>query len=306
MTMRPLFAAIELGGTKIVCGLADAEGKLLERVTIDTKTPGVSLLEMREVLNGFVRVHGEFAGLGIGTFGPVRLNQSADDFGRIGLTPKTDWRNCALFRYFYDAFAVPIALDTDVNAAAMGEATWGAAVGCDPVVYITVGTGIGGGVMVNGTPVHGLMHPEMGHMRVPRAAGDDFVGNCPTHGDCIEGLAAGPAVVARWGKKLSELPEGHAAYGQIGHYLARLLVNAILMLSPTRIILGGGVMRNTALFPVIRQNVLEQLNGFIAVDEIEQHIDRLIVAPGLGDDAGVLGAVALAMKVTGTPSTNVP
>lgn len=297
--MTELFAGIELGGTKIVCGLADAAGTLLERVTVHTKAPEESLADMQNVLQGFIRKHTRFAALGIGTFGPVRLDQSASDYGQIGPTPKIAWRNCPLQRYFSDAFDVPLALDTDVNAAAFGEATWGAAVGCDPVVYITVGTGIGGGVIVNGKPVHGLMHPEMGHMRAPAAPDDMFAGNCPTHVDCIEGKAAGPSVVARWGKKLSELPHDHPAYDQTAHYLSHLVTNVVLLLSPTKIILGGGVMSNVALFAKIHCNVQQLLNGFVPVEAIEQYIEKLIVPPTLGDDAGVLGAAALAMHKTG-------
>lgn len=297
--MTKHFAGIELGGTKIVCGLVSLEGELIERVTVDTAAPDITLAEVRDVLRGFVHQHGSFAGLGIGTFGPVCLDQSSSNFGRIGVTPKLAWRDCSLHQYFSDEFDVPLALDTDVNAAAVGEAIWGAGVGCDPVVYITVGTGIGGGVMVNGIPVHGLMHPEMGHMRAPRAPGDTFAGNCPTHGDCIEGMAAGPSVVARWGRKLSALPHDHPAYMQIAHYVSHLVTNALLLISPTKVILGGGVMRNTRLFPLIHSNVQEQLNGFLAVDAIEEHIDALIVPPALGDDAGVLGAAALAIHLTG-------
>jgi len=293
--MSGLFAGVELGGTKIVCALAKASGELLERIQIDTEAPEDSLPRIKAELQNFVDTHGPFAALGIGTFGPVQLQRSAPDYGRLGPTPKLLWRDCDLYRYFADWLTVPVVLDTDVNAAALGEAKWGAAITCDSVVYVTVGTGIGGGVIVNGQPVHGLLHPELGHMRAPRAAGDDFEGNCPVHNDCIEGMAAGPAIVARWGKQLDQLPSHHVAYEQTAHYIAHLVTNSILLLSPGKVILGGGVMNNEDLFPMIRKNVQALLNGFIAVEVIEKSIDQYIVPPELGADAGVRGAVVLAM-----------
>ncbi len=295
--MKPLYAGIELGGTKIVCGLAETDGGLIERVQIDTEAPEKSLPNLKAELKSFADTHGRFAALGIGTFGPLQLDRSSPNFGRLGPSPKLLWRNCDLYGYFNDWLSIPVAIDTDVNAAAVGEAKWGAAVGCDPVVYITVGTGIGGGMLVNGQPIHGLLHPEVGHMRAPRATNDNFEGNCPVHTDCIEGMAAGPAIVDRWGDKLDQLPVDHAAYAQTAHYIAHLVTNSILMLSPKKVVLGGGVMSNESLFPLIRKGVQTLLNGFIAVDEVENRIDELIVPPGLGADAGVLGAIAIAMDV---------
>jgi len=295
--MSQIFAGVELGGTKIVCALAEASGELLERMQIDTQAPEDSLPRIRAELQNFIDTHGPFAALGVGTFGPLQLERSAPDYGRLGPTPKLLWRGCDLYRYFADWLTVPVALDTDVNAAALGEVKWGAAIACTSAVYITVGTGIGGGVIVNGKPVHGLLHPELGHMRVPRATGDDFEGNCPVHTDCIEGMAAGPAIVARWGVQLEQLPSHHVAYEQTAHYIAHLVSNSILLLSPEKIVLGGGVMNNEELFPMIRQKVQALLNGFIAVDAIEKNIDQYIVPPGLGGDAGVLGAIVLAMMI---------
>ncbi len=289
-------AGVELGGTKIVCGLARADGGLLERVQIDTQAPDLSLPRIREVLETFIARHGPFAALGIGTFGPVCLDRSAPGYGRLGPTPKIPWRGCDLSGFFGDLFSVPVVIDTDVNAAAMGEVKWGAAVGCDPVVYITVGTGIGGGVLAGGQPVHGLLHPELGHMHVPRAMGDTFRGSCPSHADCVEGMAAGSAIVERWGKRLDELPPGHPAYAQTAHYLGHLVTNAILTVSPEKIVLGGGVMDSGVLLPLIRRNVRLLLNGFIAVDPVERGIDKLIVSPGLGVNSGLLGAIALAQQ----------
>ena len=294
--MMQTFAGIELGGTKVVCGLATLDGRVCERVEIETQAPDQTLPAIRNELEAFETRNGRFSSLGIGTFGPVRLDPAAADFGRIGQTPKSAWRDFNLYEYFVDWLTVPVFLDTDTTAAAYGEAAWGAAVGCDSVVYITVGTGIGAGVLINGSPVHGLLHPEAGHIRVPSAPGDDFKGACSYHNDCVEGMAAGAAIVQRWGKKLCQLPSDHAAYAQTAHYLSHLVTNMILFLSPQKIVMGGGVMSNPGLFPLIRNQVQELLNGYIAVHQIEHNIDDLIVPPDLGDDAGLLGAVAMAMS----------
>ena len=231
-------------------------------------------------------MHGSLGGLGIGSFGPVCLRTDDARYGRIGQTPKVSWRDTDLIGYFRERLDVPIALDTDVMAALMGERRWGAARGADSAFYLTVGTGIGVGALVDGTPVHGLLHPEVGHCRVPRAAGDDFPGTCPHHGDCVEGMAAGPAIIARWGKPLSALSEEHPAVGQTAHYLSHLLANAILHYAPERIVIGGGVMTSPALLPRVRGGVLGLLNGYLALPAIEREIEDYIVPPELGDDAG--------------------
>jgi fructokinase len=193
---------------------------------------------------------------------------------------------------------VPVAFDTDVNAAALGEARWGAARGLDSFVYLTVGTGIGGGGLLEGRPMHGLVHPEMGHMLLPRdRAADPFPGMCPFHGDCLEGLASGPALLARWGQPAEGLPEGHAAWSLEAHYLARAVVNLVCTLSPQRIILGGGVMDQAHLFPLIRREVAALLNGYIRAEEILHGSDSYIVPPHLGSRSGRLGALALAERL---------
>jgi fructokinase len=193
---------------------------------------------------------------------------------------------------------VPVGFDTDVNAAALGEATWGAAKGLETFLYLTVGTGIGGGGMVNGQLLHGLSHPEMGHLRVPHDLGKDpYPGACPFHGDCLEGLAAGPALLGRWGRRAEELPPDHAAWKLEAHYLALGLANLICTLSPQRIILGGGVMQQVGLFQMVRQNVQQLLNGYLQVSAILEQIDQYIVPSALGNRAGVLGAIALARKM---------
>jgi len=287
------FAGVELGGTKIVCGVAAADGKLLGRLQLDTGPPESTLPAVQEALAQLAAGSGEFGALGIGSFGPVHLDRRSADYGRIGQTPKSDWRGYDLLGFFRQRFRVPVLLDTDVAAAAFGEARWGAGQGADTLVYITVGTGIGAGILVDGRPVHGLMHPEVGHIRVPRAAGDDYPGSCPYHADCVEGMAAGPSVVARWGARLAELPDDHAAFRQVAHYLSHLVAHCVLFVSPGRVILGGGVMSNRVLYPMIREGVRDLLAGYLAVPQLQDGIESLIVAPALGDDAGVLGAIAM-------------
>ena len=292
-----LFAGIELGGTKVVCGLGNRDGALLERHELPTRDPDRTLADVRAALEDFFEKRGSCAALGIASFGPVRLDTGAEDYGRIGPTPKAGWPGCDLPAFFRAWLDVPAALDTDVNAAALGEVRWGAARGCGSVVYLTVGTGIGGGILVGGRPVRGLLHPEVGHMRLPRADGDTFTGSCPYHGDCAEGLASGSAIVERWGGKLGDLAPEHPAYEQESHYLSHLIANLVLTLAPERVVLGGGVMSNRALFPRIRTRVQDLLNGFIAVDLVTSRIDEFIVPPGLGADAGVLGAIAMAAEI---------
>lgn len=291
------YAGIELGGTKIVCGLGTVDGALLERVRLNTEEPDRTLPAIQDVLKEFEQAHGEYSGLGIGTFGPVNLNPQGPNYGCIGRTPKIAWRGCEILAYFSDRSNVPVAMDTDVTAAAYGESRWGAAADADSVVYVTVGTGIGAGILINDVPIHGLLHPEVGHIRVPRAAGDDYAGGCPYHSDCVEGMAAGPAILARWGKRLADLPQDHQAFAQTAHYLAYLVVSSILFYAPEKIVIGGGVMSNAALYPMIRSRVHSILNSYLAIPEIEQGIDELIVPPGLGDNAGLLGAIAMAIAI---------
>jgi fructokinase len=218
-------------------------------------------------------------------------------FGYITATPKPGWANTEFLGRISRALRVPVGFDTDVNAGALGEATWGAAKGLETFVYLTVGTGIGGGGMVNGQLLHGLLHPEMGHLRVPHdLVKDPYPGACPFHGDCFEGLAAGPALLGRWGRRAEELPPDHAAWRLEAHYLALGLVNLICTLSPQRIILGGGVMQQTGLFPMVRQNIQQLLSGYLQVPAILEQIDQYIVPAALGSRAGVLGAIALAKR----------
>jgi fructokinase len=233
--------------------------------------------------------------IGIGSFGPIDLHRSSPSYGHITATPKLAWRNFDLAGAVGSGLHLPIGFDTDVNAAALGEARWGAAQGIADFVYVTVGTGIGGGALVSGNPLHGLQHPEMGHIRVPHDwARDPFAGICPYHGDCLEGLASGPAIEARWGMSASSLPADHPAWELEAHYLALALMSWIAVLSPRRIVLGGGVMQQPHLFPFIRSKLQKQLNGYIPCQELEDGIDQYIVSPKLVDRAGVLGALVLA------------
>jgi fructokinase len=283
-----LYGAIEAGGTKFVCAVGNETGEIVERLTIPTMTPDET---MPQVIDFFRQY--ELKAIGIGSFGPVDLNIQSPTYGSIKTTPKLEWRNYPLRKVIKDAFSVPVGFQTDVNAAALGELHFGAAKGLDSCLYLTVGTGIGGGAVVNGKVVQGLSHPEMGHIYIRRHPNDPYEGKCPYHRDCLEGLAAGPAIEERWGKKGQEL-EGQKEVWEIeAYYLAQALAQYILILSPQKIILGGGVMKQTQLFPLIRQNVQDLLNGYVELPDLESYI----VPPGLGDNAGITGALVLAYEI---------
>jgi fructokinase len=283
-----LYGAIEAGGTKFVCAVGNENGEIVERLTIPTMTPDET---MPQVIDFFRQY--ELKAIGIGSFGPVDLNIQSPTYGSITTTPKLAWRNYPLLKVIKDAFSVPVGFQTDVNAAALGELHFGAAKGLDSCLYLTVGTGIGGGAVVNGKVVQGLSHPEMGHIYIRRHPNDPYEGKCPYHRDCLEGLAAGPAIEERWGKKGQEL-EGQKEVWEIeAYYLAQALAQYILILSPQKIILGGGVMKQTQLFPLIRQNVQELINGYVELEDLESYI----VPPGLGDNAGITGALVLAYEI---------
>lgn len=282
--------ALEAGGTKMVCVIGDENGNIFERASFPTRTPAETMGELIE----FFRTR-NIEALGIGSFGPLCLDKRDSAYGDITTTPKLDWRNYPLRTEFLKALNVPVGIDTDVNAAALGEAQFGAGKGCDTVVYYTIGTGVGGGVLAEGRLHHGMIHPEMGHM-VMRPHKDDPApdGFCPYHKGCLEGMASGPAIEKRWGVSARELPEDHAAWDVEAEYLAQMCVNTIVMFSPGRIILGGGVMHQQQLFPKIRKRTLELLGGYVAAPAIIEHIDEYIVAPGLGDNAGAVGSLMLA------------
>jgi len=246
----------------------------------------------------FFRAHSQerpLAGVGIASFGPVDPDPQSLHFGYITTTPKPGWAQTDFLGPVREALGVPVGFDTDVNGAALGEYRWGAAQGLDTFVYLTIGTGLGGGGMVNGQLMHGLMHPEMGHMLLPHDwEADPYAGYCPYHGDCWEGLAAGPALEGRWKTKGTELPPEHPAWELEAHYLALGLVNIIYIFSPQRIILGGGVMQQAHLFPLIRSKVQALLKGYLQRSEMTRDIDQYIVPPGLPGRSGMLGAIALA------------
>ena len=288
-----MFGGIEAGGTKFVCAVGTSPDEIGNQITFPTTTPEETIGKAIEFLLAQQRKT-PLSAVGIGSFGPVDPDPSSEQYGQITTTPKPGWAQTDLVGPIKEALGVPIGFDTDVNAAALGEYRWGAAAGLNLFIYLTIGTGIGGGYLVNGQPIHGAMHPEMGHIQLSHELErDPFPGSCPYHGDCLEGLANGPAIEARWGKQGALLPPNHPAWELEAEYLAQALVNYILTLMPERIVLGGGVMHQRQLFPQIRKLVQEKLNGYLAIPEVSRGIEEYIVPPGLGDRAGVLGAIAL-------------
>lgn len=237
------------------------------------------------------------AAIGIASFGPLDLHPRSATFGHITTTPKPGWANVDVVRPFVAALGIPVAIETDVNAAALAEYLWGADQALDPLVYITVGTGIGGGAVVNGRPLHGLVHPEMGHIKVPHDTAEDAVsGICRYHGDCLEGLASAPAIAARWRQPAEALPDDHPAWRLEAKYLAFGIAAIIAMLSPRRIVIGGGVMRRRLLLPMIRERVIEVLGGYVQSRAITKSIDHYIIPPALGEQVGVLGAIRVGQR----------
>jgi fructokinase len=292
--MSKLYGGIEAGGTWFVCAVGTGQGDLLAETRFRTTTPFETI---NQSIN-FFRKHSKgnkLTAIGIASFGPVDINPASPKYGYITATPKPGWANTDFVGMVQQALDVPAFLDTDVNLAALAEHLWGIAKELDTFIYLTVGTGIGGGGMINGQLMHGLVHPEMGHIRVPHDWNrDPFPGNCPFHKDCLEGLAAAPALERRWRQPPDTLPPDHQAWLLEGHYLALGLVNFICTLSPQRIILGGGIMGQLKLLPIVRERVQQELNGYVLAPEILTGIGQYIVSPGLGRKAGVLGAIALA------------
>ena len=286
-----ILGSIEAGGTKFVCAVGDENGVIKERASFPTTTPEET---MNTVINFFKNKNIE--AVGIGCFEPICLDKKSKEYGSITTTPKLLWQNYNIVKKFKENFDIPIGFDTDVNAAALGEFTWGAAKDLNSCFYMTVGTGIGAGIIVEGNIIHGLLHPEAGHMMICHEERDLFEGCCPFHKNCLEGMASGPSIEKRWGKKAYELEPEHIAWDIEAHYLSVALMDAILMISPEKIILGGGVMKQSHLFPLIRKKVLERLNGYIKVPEILENINSYIVYPELGDNAGICGGLALALR----------
>ena len=293
-----IYGGIEAGGTKFVCAVGTGPDDLQAETQFPTTRPDETI---GRAVDFFKAQPIELAAIGIAAFGPVDLDPASPTYGHITTTPKPGWTQANLAGRISRALGVPVGFDTDVNGAALGEHRWGAAQGLDTFLYLTIGTGIGGGGMLGGNLMHGLIHPEMGHMRLPHDwDADPFPGICPYHGDCLEGMAAGPAIQARWGQPAQTLPDDHPAWPLQAHYLALALANLICTLSPQRIILGGGVMNVPQLFPLVRREVQDLLNGYVQAPEILDQIDCYIVPPGLASRAGVLGALALAEAAAST------
>jgi fructokinase len=294
--MTQEYGGIEAGGTKFVCAVGTGPDDIRAETRFPTTTPDETL----DRALAFFRAHPGLAAVGVAAFGPVDLNPDSPTYGFITTTPKPNWANTDLVGPLRQAFNAPIGFDTDVNGAALGEWRWGAGQGLESVVYLTIGTGIGGGACLSGQPLHGLVHPEMGHMLLHRDPNvDAFAGACPYHGDCFEGLASGPALEKRWGQKAEALPPDHPAWPLEAHYIALALVNIICILSPQRIVLGGGVMAQAHLFPRVRAEVQRLLKGYVHAPPFLGQIDDYIVAPALGGRAGVLGALTLAEQAAG-------
>lgn len=295
--MTNLYGGIEAGGTKFVCAVGSGPDDVRAETRFPTTTPAETLGQAIAFFEEQQRAHGPLAGLGIASFGPVDPNPGSPTFGYVTTTPKPGWAQADVAGPLRRALGVPVGFDTDVNGAALGEWRWGAGQGLDTLIYLTIGTGIGGGALVGGRLVHGLLHPEMGHLRLPRdPVRDPFPGLCPYHGDCLEGLAAGPALERRWGARAETFDSGHPAWALEAHYIGLALSAYILILSPQRVILGGGVMAQAQLFPLVRAEVQRQLNGYVQSPALTAQIDTYIVPPGLGNRAGVLGAIALAQQ----------
>jgi len=295
--MKTLCGGIEAGGTKFVCAVGTSPDDVRAEARFPTTTPAETL---GQAITFFQAQREPLAAIGIASFGPLDPDPTSPTFGYVTSTPKPGWAHTDVVGPIQQALDVPVGFDTDVNGAALGEHRWGAAQGLDTFIYVTVGTGIGGGGMVNGRLIHGLLHPEMGHIPIPHDwEADPYPGFCPYHGDCLDGIAAGPALEGRWGQRAETLPPDHPAWPLEAHYLALGLAIFIGTLSPQRIVMGGGVMEQPQLWPMVHQKVQEVLNGYISVSQILEDIEDYIVPPALGSRSGVLGAIALAQRVAG-------
>ncbi|WP_295634713.1 ROK family protein [Novosphingobium sp.] len=284
------YGLIEAGGTKVLLGVSDAAGAISARHRIATTTP-------EEVIGAAIGWFHENlphpTAIGIASFGPLDLSPGSETWGHIRHTTKLGWSGADVVGPFSRAFACPVGIETDVNGAALAEARWGAGAGSGSLLYLTIGTGVGGGFVSDGRLLHGLSHPEMGHIRVPRHADDaQFAGVCPFHGDCLEGLASGPAVIARWGCSLSELPQEHAGAAMIGWYLGQAVCSFQAVMDPARIVLGGGVMATPWLLDMVKAEAATAGGGYFVGDPA-----AVVVGPGLGSDSGLLGALAVALAL---------
>lgn len=287
---RMRLGALEAGGTKMVCAVGNEKGEIFEQISIPTETPALTMPALTEYFR-----KNKIEALGIGCFGPVDLDKSSETYGYITSTPKLAWADYNIVGAFEDALGCPIGFDTDVNGSVLGEVTFGQAKGKKCVVYVTIGTGVGAGIYIDGRLLHGMLHPEAGHVLIQKRSTDVFEGKCPYHKNCLEGLAAGPAIEARWGKKATLLQDDTQVWDLEAYYIAQALANYILTLSPDMIILGGGVMHQEQLFPLIRSYVKELLNGYIRTKELAQP-ESYIVPASLKDNQGIMGCLELARR----------
>ncbi len=294
MDSDTLYGGIEAGGTKFVCALGSGPGQIASETRIETTSPDETLQHVVHFFRPAV-VEKRIVGLGVACFGPLDLDPRSPTYGFITSTTKPGWRNTDVIARLERELDIRVVLDTDVNGAALGEFTWGAGKGADPLLYLTIGTGIGGGFVTQGLPLKGLVHTEMGHIRLPHdTSRDPFPGSCPFHGDCFEGLASGPALAKRLGRSADSLSDDDPFWRIEAHYVALAVQNFIVTLSPRRVILGGGIMQRQFLFPWIRTEVLDLLHGYVQHAVLLNHMDEYIVPPALGNQSGVLGAIALA------------
>ena len=289
-----LYGGIEAGGTKFVCAVGDASGQIIDECVIKTTVPEETLPQVID----FFKQHARLKAIGIGSFGPIDTNPQSKKYGFILQTPKKAWIDCDFLGTIQKGLGLPVGFSTDVNAAALGEYYYGAAKGFYNTLYMTVGTGIGAASLIDGKILQGMGYSEMGHMLIPHdKTQDPFLGACVYHGDCFEGLACGTAIKTRWQLRSAlDLPPGHDAWDLEAEYLAAGLMNCILILSPQRIILGGGVMRQAQLFPLIHQKLKEKIHGYVSLPD---NLAGYILAPGLGDRSGVIGSFVIARQALG-------
>lgn len=287
---RMKIGALEAGGTKMVCAIGTDRGEILDRIEIKTETPEITMAKIIDYFRQF-----DIAALGVGCFGPIDIHKESETYGYITATTKLAWVNYNIVGTLEEALGVKVGFDTDVNGSALGEATWGITQGIQNSMYITIGTGIGAGVISEGRLLHGMLHPETGHIQMKQHPKDIFTGWCPYHGTCFEGMAAGPAIEKRWGKKAVELSDTMEVWEMEAYYIAQALVSYTMILSPERIVLGGGVMKQTQLLPLVHAEFKRQMAGYIQTKEIAK-IEDFIVLASLQDDQGILGAVQLGVE----------
>lgn len=291
-----MYGALEAGGTKMICALGNENGRIFEQVSIPTTTPEET---MPRILDFFKER--EIRAIGIACFGPIDLNRNSSTYGYITTTPKIPWQNYNIVGAVKEALQLPVGFDTDVNGSLLGEVTWGRAKGLTDAVYFTVGTGIGAGIMTNGRLLHGMLHPEAGHIQMVPAQGDTYKGHCPFHGTCLEGMASGPAIQDRWKEEAKSLANRPEVWEFEAEYLAQAVQSCVMLLSPQVIIFGGGVMHQEHLFPLIRSKVKKNMNGYIRTKEMED-LDHYIVPASLNDNQGIMGCLKLAMDAEKEPA----